>query len=134
MATAENKKGSELLRSDTNQPRFEKATHRPLVCIPAILSPWSHLVLSSLHRRLPLHAQFCGFGLPRGRVVEGEGDVVLLALVERVRGQLNRLPLRAVLELESQRIFGVERLACLLLWRKTRQSCKVQTDDVSEDD
>ena len=60
-----------------------------------------------------------------GRVLgfECEGDVVLLALVERVRGQLNRLPLRAVLELESQRIFGVERLACLLLWRKTRQSC-----------
>ena len=44
-------------------------------------------------------------------MVDGEGHVVLLALVERVRGQLHRLPLRAVLQLEGQRVLRVELLA-----------------------
>ena len=54
-----------------------------------------------------------GVGLPRrrGGVVDSEGDVVLLALIQRVCGQLNRLPLRAVLQLEGEWVLRVELLA-----------------------
>ena len=53
--------------------------------VPAVDSP-------SLHGGFTLHAELHGSAirLPRRRrfVVDGESDVVLLALVERVRGQL----------------------------------------------
>ena len=46
-------------------------------------------------------------------VVDGEGDVVLLAPVERVGGQPHRLPPGAVLQLQGQRVLGVEPLPTL---------------------
>ena len=51
-------------------------------------------------------------------VVDGEGDVVLLAPVERVGGQPHRLTPRAVLQLQGQRVLRVEPLPTLYQERK----------------
>ena len=83
--------------------------------VPAVDTP-------SLRGGFTLHAELHAPAVcpPRRRrgVVDGEGDVVLLALVERVRGQLHRLPLRAVLQLEGQRVLRVELLATPLETKK----------------
>ena len=57
-------------------------------------------------------------------VVDGEGDVVLLAPVERVGGQLHRLPPRPVLQLQGQRVLGVEPLPTLNQEKKVTRYVK----------